>query len=150
MFSPASRADGIFDFSSRDSLRPPRPLERADSRATARPSFPVRLPKLTKPKQPFNSYHVENTNPPGVGAVKDPAGRLDDLPIAGTTELGRDGSALRMPLQLFDMFEDSLDEAACSLGVVESDIIRDRVQIRQCWLRPNYLSHLAMRFLASA
>jgi hypothetical protein len=75
---------------------------------------------------------VENPNPLAVGAIKDPARRLDNLPIAGTTELGRYGSALGVPFQLFDMFEDSLDETPRSLGVVESDIVRDRVQIGQC------------------
>jgi hypothetical protein len=68
---------------------------------------------------------MKDPNSLAVRAVKDPAGRFDNLPVAGTSELGRDGPAPRVPLQLFDMFEDSLDKAASGLGVVEGDIIRD-------------------------
>jgi len=120
------------------------------SRITARPSFPVTLPKLTTPKQPLTSYHVENPNPLAVKTINNPAGRLDNLPVSRTTELGRYGSAFGMPFQLFDMFENSLDETARSLGVIERNIIRDRVQISQCRFGPDYLSHRAMRFFASA
>jgi hypothetical protein len=122
----------------------------AISCATAGPSFPVTLPKVTRSKQPLTSHHVEDPYSLGVRAVKDATGRLDNLPVSGTTELGRYGSAFGVPFQLFDMFENSLDETARSLGVVESDIIRDCVQISQCRLSPDYLSHRAMRFFASA
>jgi len=123
---------------------------RGGSRVPSRRSFPVALPKLARSKQPLTSHHVEDPNPLAVKTIKDPAGRLDNLPIAGTTELGRYGSALGMPFQLFDMLENALDEMARGLRVVESDIIRDRIQIRQCWLGPDYSSHRAMRFFASA
>lgn len=96
---------------------------------TARPSFPVTLPKLARSKQPFASHHVEDPNPLAVKPVKNPAGRLDNLPVSRTAELGWYGSALGMPFQLFDMFEDSLDKTACGLCVVQSNIIGDRVQI---------------------
>ena len=99
--------------------------------AAAWPSFPVALPELARPKQPLTSHHMEDPSPLAVKTIKDPAGRLDNLPVSGTTELGRDGSALWTPFQLFDLFEDSLDETARSLGVIESDIIRDGVQICQ-------------------
>ena len=102
---------------------------RGDSPVTARPSFPVTLAKVAGPKQPLTSHDVENPNPLAVKPVKDPAGRLDNLPVSRTTELGRDGSALGMPFQLFDRFEDFLDETARGLGVVQSNVIRDRVQI---------------------
>src|SRR5258708_11021143 len=82
-------------------------------------------------------------NPLVAGAVKDPARRLDNLPVSRTTELGSYGATLGMPFQLFDRLEDSLDETARGLEVVESDIIRDRVQISQRWLCRNYLSHRA-------
>ena len=122
----------------------------AISCATAEASFPITLPKLTRPKQPLTSHHVEYPNAFAVRAIKDPAGRLDNLPVSRTTELRWYGSALGVPFQLFDMFEDSLDQTARGLGVVESDIIRDGVQIGQCWLGPDYLSHRAMRLFASA
>jgi hypothetical protein len=93
---------------------------------------------------------VENPNPFAVKAKKDPAGRLDNLPVSRTTKLGRYGSALGVPFQLFDMFENSLDETARSLGIIERNIIRDRFQISQCRFGPDYLSHRAMRFFASA
>jgi hypothetical protein len=123
---------------------------RGDSRVPAWPGFPVTLSKLARPKQPLTSYYVEDPDPLAVRAVKDPAGRFDNLPVSRTTELGGHGSASWVPFQLFDMFEDSLDETACGLGVVESNIVRDRVQISQCRLSPDYLSHRAMRFFASA
>jgi hypothetical protein len=117
--------------------------------ATVRPSFPVALPKLTRPKQPLTSHHVEDPNALAVKTIKDPAGRIDNLPVSRTTELGGDGSAFGVPFQLFDMFKDPLYETASGLGVVEGDIIRDHVQISQCWLGPDYLSHRAIRFFAS-
>jgi len=122
---------------------------RGDSFVPTRPSFPVTLPKLSRPKQPLASHHVEDPNPLTVKAIKDPARRLDDLPVAGTAELGRYGTAFGVPFQLFDMFEDSLDQTARGLGVVESDIICDRVKVGQRRLGPDYLSHRAMRFFAS-
>src|SRR5258708_7126149 len=121
----------------------------AISWVVARPSFPITLPKLNRPKQPLASHHVEDPDALPVKAIKDPAGRLNNLPVSGTTELGGDGSAFGVPFQLFDMFEDSLDETARGLGVVEGDIIRDRVQISHCRLGPDYLSHRASRFFAS-
>jgi Circularly permutated YpsA SLOG family len=101
----------------------------ASSCATAGPSFPITLPKLTRPKQPLTSHHVEYPNAFAVRAIKDPAGRLDNLPVSRTTELRWYGSALGVPFQLFDMFEDSLDKTPGGLGVVQSNVIRDRVQI---------------------
>jgi hypothetical protein len=125
----ASAAVAADDFSSWGSLRPPRPLREAISCDTARPGFPVTLPKLARLKQPLTSHYVEDPNPLTVKPVEDPAGRLDNLPVSRTTELGRHGSAFWMPFQLFDMFKDSLDETARSLAVVQSNVIRDRVQI---------------------
>jgi hypothetical protein len=61
---------------------------------------------------------VEDPNPLAVRAIEDPAGRLNNLPVSRTTELGRHGSTFGVPFQLFDVFEDSLDEPARSLGVV--------------------------------
>jgi hypothetical protein len=127
-----------------------KPCCRSDFMRYRRVEFSGPAAELTRPKQPLTSHHVEDPNAFAVRAVKDAAGRLDNLPVSRTTELGRYGSALGMPFQLFDMFEDSLDETARSLGVIESDIIRDRVQISQCWLGPDYSSHRAMRFFASA
>ena len=103
---------------------------RGDSPVPTRPGFPVALTELGWPKQPLTSHYVEDPNPITVRPVEDPAGRLDNLPVSRTTELGRHGSASWMPFQLFDMFKDSLDETARSLAVVQSNVIRDRVQIR--------------------
>ena len=86
-------------------------------------SFPVTLAKLARPKEPLASHHVKDPNPLAVEAIEDSAGRFDNLPVAGTSKLGRDGPAPRVPLQLFDMFEDALDQAARGLWVVEGDII---------------------------
>ena len=97
--------------------------------ATARASFPVALPELAGPKQPLASHYMEDPNPLAVKPVKDPAGRLDNLPVSRTTELGRYGSASWVPFQLFDLFEVSLDQTPRSLGVVQSNVIRDCVQI---------------------
>src|SRR5580692_11113013 len=74
----------------------------------------------------------------------------DQVPVSRTTELGRDGSAFGVPFQLFDVFKDSLDETASGLGVIERNVIRDCVQISQCRLGPDYLSHRAIRFFASS
>src|SRR5260370_42090818 len=87
----------------------------AISWVVARPSFPITLPKLNRPKQPLASHHVEDPDALPVKAIKDPAGRLDNLAVSGTTELGGGGSALWGALQLFDMFERSLDGAAPGL-----------------------------------
>jgi hypothetical protein len=91
--------------------------------------FRSRCRSWRRPKQPLTSHYVEDPNPLTVKPVEDPAGRLDNLPVSRTTELGRHGSAFWMPFQLFDMFKDSLDETARSLAVVQSNVIRDRVQI---------------------
>jgi hypothetical protein len=133
----------------RAALNAQRPVA-TSSFATTRPSIPVALPKLTRPKQPLTSHHVEDPNALAVKTIKDPAGSLDNVPVSRATELGRDGSAFGVPFQFFDMFKDALDETASGLGVVEGDIIRDCVQISQCWLGPDYLSHRASRFFAAA
>jgi hypothetical protein len=98
--------------------------------ATARLTFLVALPKQRRLKQLLASHHVEDPNPFPVEAIEDPAGGLDNLAVAGTTEFARDGPAFRVPFQLVDVFEYFLDQAVCCSGVIESDIVRDRVQIR--------------------
>src|SRR5258708_14209423 len=73
----------------------------AISWVVARPSFPITLPKLNRPKQPLASHHVEDPDALPVKAIKDPAGRLNNLPVSRTTELAGAASAVCGTFQLF-------------------------------------------------
>ena len=83
-----------------------------------------------------------------VVAVKHPARRLDNLAISRPPKLLRPTATLRMIGQLLDVTKDALDERRCSDGVFECNVVCDGIEITQRWLRPNYLSHRARRFLA--
>lgn len=85
-----------------------------------------------------------------VVTVRHTARRLDNLAIPRSPELLRPTTTLRVIDQLPDVTKDALDERGCSDGAFECDVVRDGIQITQGWLRPNYFSHRARRFLAWA
>src|SRR5258708_38188735 len=96
----------------------------AISWVVARPSFPITLPKLNRPKQPLASHHVEDPDALPVKAIKDPAGRLNNLPVSGTTELGGGGAAFAGPFHTFDMFGDPLAGTRRRVEVVPVEKMR--------------------------
>jgi len=88
--------------------------------------------------------------PFAVVAIQHAARRLDDLPIPGAPEFDRTAAAFRMGLELIDMSEYALHKRGRGCGIVQGDVVRDCIQIRERWLRPDYFSHRAMRVRASA
>ena len=55
-----------------------------------------------------------------------------------------------MCLQLRHVIKNTLDQATRSRRVVQSDLVGDRIKVLERRLRPNQLSHRAIRFLAAA
>lgn len=83
-----------------------------------------------------------------VMSVEDAARRLDNLAITRASELLRATSALRMVGEVLDMAEDAFDKLCGSCWAFQCDVVGNCIKISQCWLRPDYFSHLARRFLA--
>ena len=88
--------------------------------------------------------------PFAVVAIQHAARRLDDLPIPGSPELNRPASKLRVSLELLDMSEYALHKRGRGCGIVQRNVVRYCIQIRERRLRPDYFSHRAMRVRASA
>ena len=82
--------------------------------------------------------------------VKHAAWRLNNLSIAPSLEFSRFGTAVGVSRQLPNVQEDTLHQLPGSGGIVERDIVRDRIQIGQGRFCPDYFSHRAMRCLALA
>ena len=101
-------------------------------------------------QQALGAHDMEDDDLLAVVSIKDPARRLDDLPIAGPLQLARPAAALGMIFELLDMVEDAFDELSRRDRILESDIFRDRFQIAERRMRPDYFSHLPRRALAWA
>ncbi len=52
--------------------------------------------------------------------------------------------------KLLDVLKDSLHKTARCLRVIQSDVIGNRLEVMESRFGPDYVSHRAMRFLASA
>lgn len=98
----------------------------------------------------FPSHNIEHIDRTAIVSIEDSAGWLNDLPIAPAAQLLRLRTTVGMSNELFDVPEDALNQFACCVRVVKSNIIGDRVEIVKRGLRPDYFSHRAMRFLALA
>ena len=52
--------------------------------------------------------------------------------------------------QLFDVLENPPHQFTRRVRLIERDVISDRIEITEGWLRPDQPSHRARRFLAAA
>lgn len=93
---------------------------------------------------------MEDEDPLSVVAVEDATRRLDDLPVSRPPQLGNAAAALRMPRQLFDVPDHATNQLRRRDAILERDVVRDRFEIRERWLGPDYFSHFARRTLAPA
>ncbi len=91
-----------------------------------------------------NEYRIS------VMAIEDPARRFDDLAVAGSLELLRSTSALRMLGQLPDVPENPLYQFCRRCGVFKRDVVGNGIQVGHRRLGPDYLSHLERRARAWA
>ena len=98
----------------------------------------------------LTTHDVEHKHSRAVVAVKRATRRLDNLAVARSPHFRRAGTALRLLRKLLDVLKNSLHETPRRLRVVERDVIGNGLEVMESWLRPNQLSHRAMRFLASA
>ena len=101
-------------------------------------------------EQLLRPHHMQDENRLAIEAVKDPTRWLYDLAIARTAELRRRAATFRVRLELLDVREYPSDQFGGSGRVFQRDEVGDGVQIVKRWLGPDYLSHRAMRVLASA
>jgi len=93
---------------------------------------------------------VENEHSPAVEPVENAAGRFHDLAISESTELGNSGPAFGLFNQLFDVRENPPHQFTRRVRLIERDVISDRIEITEGWLRPDQLNHRARRFFAAA
>ena len=108
------------------------------------------LSKQLWSQQALGAHDVEDENTPDILTVEDAAGRFDDLPIAPAFKLLGFGAAFRVVLKLVYVPEYFPNEPPCRFRIVQRDVIGDGVQIAERRFGPDYFSHRAMRFLASA
>ncbi len=99
-------------------------------------------------KQALSPDHMQNKDLVSVMAVADATGRFHNLTVTRSPEFLWPTATFRVVSQLLDMAEDSLDKLRRSDGAFQCDVIGNSIQIAQCRLRPDYLSHRARRFLA--
>ncbi len=62
-------------------------------------------------KQALRSHHMQDNDLLPVVAIEDPAGRLDNLAIAGSLQLLRAAAALWIVSQLVDMIENTSNKS---------------------------------------
>ena len=93
---------------------------------------------------------MEDEDPLSVVAVEDATRRLDDLPVSRPPQFGNAAAALRMPRQLLDVRDHAPEQLRRSDAILERDVVRDRFEVRNRRLGPDYFSHFARRTLASA
>ena len=90
--------------------------------------------KLALAEQSFRTHDVQDENLVPVITVEDAAGRFHDLTVARFPKLSRATPALRMIYKLFDMAEDSFDQLRRRYWVLQCDVVRYCVKIRQSGL----------------
>lgn len=98
----------------------------------------------------LGSHDMQDEYRLAVVAINDPARWLNELSVARPLELDQFASALGVILQLADVLEYAGDEHCRGVRVLQRDVVADSVKIAKGWLRPDYLSHRAMRVLAWA
>ena len=77
----------------------------------------------------LSAHHVHNQHPRALDAVENPARRLAQLTVAGTSELRNLWTAVRMPPQLLNAMQGSLHECTGSDRILDGYVIGDGVQI---------------------
>jgi hypothetical protein len=107
-------------------------------------------PKEAGAKKTLTSHDVKDVTAVAILAVEQPAWRLNDLPVPPTLEPLGLGAASGMISKLLDVLEHSLDQLPSGLWILQRDVICDGIQVIECGLGPDYLSHRAMRCLALA
>jgi len=113
-------------------------------------SSAVTLAKVAWAQLLLTPDDMEDKHLLAIVAVEHAAWRLDDLTVARAAKLPRHRSASGINGELFYVFEDPLDEAACGFRLVEGDIVGDGIKVAQGRFGPNYFSHRDIRALASA
>lgn len=81
-------------------------------------------------------------------AVENTARRLNYLSITGAPEFLRTAAAVRVVGKLLNVAEDAFDKLCRCDRIFQRDVVSNCVKVCQRWLRPDYFSHLARRFLA--
>jgi hypothetical protein len=81
-------------------------------------------------------------------AIENTARRHNQLAIRQATQLGWDGTHARKPLKRFDGSEYLLDQLTGRGGFLERNIIRNRLQILNRRVSPDYFSHRFNRCFA--
>ena len=85
-----------------------------------------------------------------VMAVEDTAGWFHYLTITGTSEFLGTTAAVGVVNELLNVAEDTLDKLCRRDRILQRNVVRNCIKVRQRGLGPNYFSHLARRFLACA
>lgn len=101
-------------------------------------------------KEHFAPKNVENEYLLAVKPIENAARRFHDLAISESAKLGNPGPAFGLLNQLSDVLEKPPHQFPRRVRLIERDVISDRIEITEGWLRPDQPSHRARRFLAAA
>lgn len=112
-------------------------------------STPVSDPEPRGSQALLGAHDMEDEHARALDSVKNATRGLDDLPIPTAAEFLGKRAEVRVGRQSFDVREHLLDQALGSVSVVESDVVRDGVEVVQRSQRPDYFSHRAMCVLAA-
>ena len=74
---------------------------------------------------------MENKDLLAIVAVKNPAGRLNYLAIAGAREFFKATATLRVVGEVLNVIEDPFDKLGGSNWILQSDVISDCIQVSQ-------------------
>lgn len=85
-----------------------------------------------------------------IKAIKDPAGRFHDLPVAPSMEFGRPRPAPWMHLKLLDVKENAPDQLTGGYGILKRNVVGNGIEVAEGRIRPDYFSHRAILALARA
>lgn len=102
------------------------------------------------PQEPFESKNMEYENPPARNAVKNAARRFDQLAIFTSFKFRRNRSAEWVPGRLFHVIQYPRHNPTRSFWIVDRYVVGNVLEILLCRLRPDYLSHLDIRFTTSS
>lgn len=83
-------------------------------------------------------------------AVKNSCGRLDNLAITVIPQLLGHRATLRLLFQLLHVPKHPLNPSLGGGGFIESDVVRNGVQVAERRFGPDYFSHRDIRLRASA
>ena len=108
----------------------------------------IPLDEIDIPKLALAAQDIKDVDGSLLVSIKDPKWRDHEMTIEGAFEVRGNRSAFGVGFELIDPMKNSPRQPGGSLRLVQGNIIGNGIEILERWLRPNYLSHRDILFLA--